>query len=70
MRRVGHDLAAAAEGADLVVLEGMGRAIHSNFSTKFKCDTLKLAMVKNRVLAETLFEGEIYDCVMKFEQTG
>ena len=31
------------------------------------CDTLKLAMVKNRMLAETLFNGEIYDCVMKFE---
>ena len=68
MRRVGHDLAMAAKGADLVVLEGMGRAIHSNYSTKFTCDTLKLAMVKNRVLAETLFNGEIYDCVMKYER--
>jgi len=68
LRRVGHDLAMAAKGADLIVLEGMGRAIHSNYTTKFKCDTLKLAMVKNRVLAETLFSGEIYDCVMKFEQ--
>ena len=58
----------AAKGADLVVLEGMGRAIHSNYSTKFTCDTLKLAMVKNRVLAETLFNGEIYDCVMKYER--
>ena len=67
MRRVSHDLAMAAEGADLVVLEGMGRAIHSNYTTDFACDTLKLAMVKNRMLAETLFNGEIYDCVMKFE---
>ena len=67
MRRVSHDLAVAAKGADLVVLEGMGRSIHSNYSTKFKCDTLKLAMVKNRMLAETLFNGEIYDCVCLFE---
>eukprot|EP00212_Chloropicon_laureae_P002228 CAMPEP_0197489484 /NCGR_PEP_ID=MMETSP1311-20131121/4267_1 /TAXON_ID=464262 /ORGANISM="Genus nov. species nov., Strain RCC856" /LENGTH=895 /DNA_ID=CAMNT_0043033803 /DNA_START=51 /DNA_END=2736 /DNA_ORIENTATION=+ len=68
LRRVSHDLAVAAKGADLVVLEGMGRSIHSNYNTKFMCDTLKLAMVKNRVLAETIFNGEIYDCVCLFEK--
>ena len=68
MRRVSRELALASQGTDLVVIEGMGRAIHSNYNTKLKCDTLKLAMVKNQVLAETLFNGQIYDCVALFEE--
>ena len=38
---------AEAEGVDLVVLEGMGRAIETNLNAKFSCDSLKLAMVKH-----------------------
>ena len=34
----------AAKGADLVVLEGMGRAIETNLNTKFTCDALKLGL--------------------------
>ena len=37
---------------DLVVLEGMGRAIHTNYDAKFKCDCLKTAVLKNQWLAE------------------
>ncbi len=50
-----------------VVIEGMGRAIHTNYHTKFKCDTLKLAMIKNRHLAQRLFGGDVYDCVCRFD---
>jgi|TARA_B100001142_G_scaffold323345_1_gene373213 bifunctional damage-control phosphatase, subfamily II, fusion protein len=66
-RRVSLELCKAAEGADLIVLEGMGRAIHTNFNAIFHCDTLKLAMIKNSRLAEKLFGGKVYDCVCKFE---
>lgn len=38
---------AAAEGVDLVVVEGMGRAIETNLNATFSCDSLKLAMVKH-----------------------
>lgn len=38
---------AAAEDVDLVVLEGMGRAIETNLYASFSCDSLKLAMVKH-----------------------
>ena len=41
-------MADACEGADLLVIEGMGRAIHTNLRTRFRCDCLKLAMVKAR----------------------
>ncbi|KAK4479335.1 hypothetical protein RD792_014847 [Penstemon davidsonii] len=67
LRQVSSELAAAAKDADLVILEGMGRALHTNFNAKFKCDALKLAMVKNQRLAEKLIKGNIYDCVCRFE---
>lgn len=39
---------------DLVVIEGMGRALHTNLLASFTCDTLKLAVIKNRWLANRL----------------
>ena len=66
-RRVSHDLCKATQGVDLIVLEGMGRAVHTNWKAKFCCDTLKLAMIKNSRLAKSLFQGKIYDCVCMFE---
>ncbi len=52
-----------------VIIEGMGRAIHTNYNAKFKCDALKLAMIKNRHLAQALFNGDVYDCVCRFDST-
>ncbi|EHA8590419.1 pantothenate kinase 2 [Cocos nucifera] len=69
-RQVSSELAAAARDADLIILEGMGRALHTNFNARFRCDALKLAMVKNQRLAEKLFNGNIYDCVCRFEPAG
>lgn len=66
-RQVSSELAAAAKDADLIILEGMGRALHTNFNARFKCDTLKLAMVKNQRLAEKLVKGNIYDSVCRYE---
>ncbi|XP_020097282.1 pantothenate kinase 2 [Ananas comosus] len=70
LRQVSSELAAAAKDADLIILEGMGRAIHTNLNARFKCDALKLAMVKNQRLAEKLFNGNIYDCICRFEPAG
>ena len=67
-RRISYDLREAARDADLIVLEGMGRAVHTNWLATFRCDTLKLAMIKNSRLANRLFNGKIYDCVCKFEK--
>ena len=50
-----------------VVIEGMGRAIHSNLRTRFRCPALKLAMIKNARLAANLFNGVVYDCVCIFD---
>jgi type II pantothenate kinase len=68
LRRVSSDVADATVGADLVVIEGMGRAVHTNYTARFKCDVLKLAMIKNQHLAQRLFGGDVYDCVCRFDQ--
>jgi type II pantothenate kinase len=56
----------AAADCDLVVLEGMGRAVESNFSSRFTCDCLKLAVIKNEEVANRL-GGILYDAVCRFE---
>ena len=56
-----------AQGVDLIVLEGMGRAIHTNFTTKVKCESLKVAVLKNRWLAQHL-GGDMFSVVFKYEK--
>ncbi|MBS3734435.1 MAG: DUF89 family protein [Phycisphaerae bacterium] len=62
---VSDELNAAAEGADLVVLEGMGRCVETNWDAQFTVDRLDLALLKNAVVAERL-GGELYDCVCRY----
>ena len=54
-------------GADLIVLEGMGRAIHTNFHAAFSCETLKVAVLKNQWLANRL-GGSMFSVVFKYEK--
>ncbi|KAL4445797.1 hypothetical protein ABPG77_008996 [Micractinium sp. CCAP 211/92] len=68
LRRISSEVADAAVGTDLVVIEGMGRAVHTNYFTRLTCDCLKLAMIKNKHLAQSLFKGNVYDCVCRFDE--
>ena len=54
---------------DLVVLEGMGRSIHTNFTAVFQCEALKVAVLKNKWLANRL-GGEMFSVVFKYEESG
>ncbi|KAI4387664.1 hypothetical protein MLD38_000080 [Melastoma candidum] len=65
LSRVSPELAYLANDADLVILEGMGRGIETNLYAQFKCDSLKIGMVKHPEVAEFL-GGRLYDCVIKF----
>jgi len=67
LRRASRELIEASSNVDLVVLEGMGRAVHTNYNAEFTCDSLKLAMIKNARLAERLCRGEMFDCVVRFD---
>lgn len=52
---------------DLLVIEGMGRAIHTNLYAKFSCKTLKVATIKNKVVADAL-DSNLYDAICVFEK--
>lgn len=67
LARVSAEVAEAAQGADLVIIEGMGRALHTNYHARFGCAALKLAMLKNAHLAERYFAGRVYDCICRFD---
>ncbi len=53
-------------GVDLVVLEGMGRAVESNLDAAFTCEVVKIAMLKDGSVARKL-GGQLYDLVFSFE---
>ncbi|XP_055984410.1 4'-phosphopantetheine phosphatase isoform X2 [Sorex fumeus] len=53
-------------GADLVVIEGMGRAVHTNYHATLRCESLKLAVVKNAWLAARL-GGRLFSVIFKYE---
>ena len=54
-------------GADLIVLEGMGRAIHTNLHAAFSCESLKAAVLKNQWLSQRL-GGEMFSVVFKYDR--
>lgn len=68
LRRINSSLCelVVSEGVDLVVIEGMGRAIHTNFDAHFTCDSLKAAVIKTKWLADRL-GGSVFSVVCKFE---
>eukprot|EP00099_Drosophila_melanogaster_P007423 NP_001260085.1 uncharacterized protein Dmel_CG5828, isoform B [Drosophila melanogaster] len=59
--------AIAANETDLLVIEGMGRALHTNLNARFGCETLKLAVIKNKWLAKYLGGEDMFAVVCKFE---
>ena len=56
----------AERKVDLIVLEGMGRALHTNLYAKFGCESLKVAVIKNRWLA-TRLGGDMFSVIFKYE---
>eukprot|EP00116_Pleurobrachia_bachei_P012581 sb/3472843/ len=65
LSRISQQVAAECVGCDLVVIEGMGRAIHTNFNCQFKVESLKLAVVKNKWLCEK-FGCPMFAAVCKY----
>lgn len=57
---------AAAAESDLLILEGMGRGIESNYDALFTTDTIKLALIKDPMVAKIL-GVRLFDPVFRFE---
>lgn len=66
---VSDELNASAEDADLVIIEGMGRAIESNLDARFTCDALNIGMIKDPMIAR-VHGGRLYDVVLRFRAGG
>jgi type II pantothenate kinase len=69
LSQVSDELNAASADADLVILEGMGRGIESNFDARFTCDALNIAMIKDTIIARRV-GGKVFDVVCKFRAAG
>ncbi|XP_021753256.1 uncharacterized protein At2g17340-like [Chenopodium quinoa] len=69
LRSVSQEFAYVATDADLVILEGMGRGIETNLYAQFKCDSIKIGMVKHPEVAQFL-GGRLYDCVFKYNEVS
>ena len=68
LSRVSCELNEASRGADLVVLEGMGRGVESNLHAEFICDSAKLAMIKDPSVAKR-HGGKVFDVICRY-RTG
>ena len=66
LRKLSPALCDAVADAQLVILEGMGRAIETNLRASFKVDALCLGMVKHVEVAAALGGGPLYGCVCRF----
>jgi type II pantothenate kinase len=66
LSQVSAGIVEAARDADLVVLQGMGRAIESNLNAKFATAVLKMGVVKHPEVALCL-RGNLGDPICKFQ---
>lgn len=58
-----------AARSDLVVLEGMGRGVESNWEQKFRCDSWRVAMLKDESVIRH-HGAKLFDAVCRFEPAG
>ncbi|XP_024084620.1 pantothenate kinase 4-like isoform X2 [Cimex lectularius] len=64
-RYVSEEFAEFCSDVDLLVIEGMGRAIHTNLDAEFNVDCLRMAVIKNHWLSKKL-GGIDFSPVFKF----
>ena len=62
---VSEELNEASQDADLVILEGMGRAVESNYDATFSVDSIHLALLKDALVSKRI-GGEVFDCICKY----
>lgn len=62
---VSDALNAAAADADLLVLEGMGRGVETNYDADFTVETLRICLVKNESVAQRI-GGVNFDCICMY----
>lgn len=66
LREVSDEVNRQAAQTDLLIFEGMGRAVESNLEARFKVDSLKLAMIKDEMVAKRR-GGKNFDTICRFD---
>jgi uncharacterized protein with ATP-grasp and redox domains len=66
LAQISDECDCAAKDSDLLIIEGMGRAVESNYEAQFTCDVLKIALLKDEMVAKRL-GGKMFDVVCRFE---
>ncbi|MBP7934007.1 MAG: DUF89 family protein [Phycisphaerae bacterium] len=64
--QVSEECNAAAADIDLLVLEGMGRGVESNWTEEFKCDVWRVAMLKDRAVVKWM-RASLFDPVCRLD---
>ncbi|KAI8892948.1 fumble-domain-containing protein [Globomyces pollinis-pini] len=64
--RISEEVCAASHQVDLVIVEGMGRAIHTNFHCRFNVESVKVGVFKNPQIAKEL-NANMYDGLLLYE---
>jgi len=66
LSRVSDACNAVAAKSDLIVLEGMGRGVESNWTESFTCDVWRVALLKDQTVADWI-GARLFDGVCRFE---
>ena len=69
LTNISDEMNEAADGADLLVIEGMGRGVESNLHAKFNVDAIHLAVLKDTQVTKHV-GGELLDCIFKYDRAG
>ena len=65
--RVSDACDAVAAGSDLIVLEGMGRGVESNWTQQFNCDVWRVALLKDHTVADWI-GARLFDGICRFDR--
>lgn len=65
LRKLSDTCVKAIADADMIILQGMGRAVETNYLAEFSCPVLNVAVLKDEGLARRL-GGKVFDCVFRF----
>ncbi|CAA9994921.1 unnamed protein product [Nesidiocoris tenuis] len=65
LSRLDRKLAKRMVDVDLLVIEGMGRAVHTNLNADFTCESLRVAVIKNKWLSQRL-GGDMFAAIFKY----
>lgn len=66
LSRVSDECNAAAAESDLIVLEGMGRGVESNWRQTFQCDVWRVALLKDECVVKWV-GAKLWDPVCRFD---